>query len=66
MKCPLCGSKCFYVKDPDNAFEMYEFEIVDGKIVFQDVESDPPQIDEETEIYCNECAWHGKLRELKP
>jgi hypothetical protein len=46
--------------------KMYEFEIVDGKIVFQDVESDPPQIDEETEIYCNECAWHGKLRELKP
>ncbi len=66
MKCPLCGSKHFYIKDPDNAYEIYEFEYVDDKIVFQEDTPEAPGIFEETEIYCTQCAWHGKQRELKP
>ncbi len=65
MKCPACGSQSFYVKSPDNKYEMYEFDFVDEEIVFRESESDPPKIDGEIEIYCNDCAWHGKLGELK-
>ncbi len=66
MKCPTCGSQDFYVKNPKDMYEMYYFTFKDGKIIFQNSESDPPEIDEQTEIYCDACAWHGKMRELKP
>lgn len=67
MKCPVCSATRFYVKNPDDAYETYAFEIVDGKIVFDEEisEADRPEIDEDTEIYCDTCAWHGKLKELK-
>jgi hypothetical protein len=67
MECPYCGCQGFYVKDLDNEYEMYEFNIVNGNIVFSDEfdESEGPKVDEETHTYCNQCSWHGKFRELK-
>ena len=32
MKCPLCGCVSFYVKDPDDAYETYEFDWRDGRV----------------------------------
>ena len=66
LKCPLCGSNSFYTKDPIDPYEIYEFELKEGKIVFslEVDESDTPTVDEETETYCNRCAWHDKLKAL--
>jgi hypothetical protein len=67
MKCPLCRSQRFYVKDPQDAYETYPFNCAEGSICF-DPDVDPsaiPSIDAETETFCNQCAWHGKMQELK-
>ena len=62
MKCPVCGSVKFYVKDPDDEYETYEFEFVDGEIrPGADMNgSELPAIGAGTETFCNQCAWHGK------
>ncbi len=56
----------FYVKDPHDEYELYEFECKDGKICFDsDVdESETPEIESGTETYCTKCAWHDKFNEL--
>ncbi len=66
MKCPLCRSQQFYVKDPEDEYELYPFDCSSGSICF-DPEVDlsrAPVIADETETFCNQCAWHGKYREL--
>jgi hypothetical protein len=55
------------VKDPDDAYETYEFECRDGEICF-DAEVDTeacPEVGDDTETYCNACAWHDKFDQLK-
>ncbi|MBT8365851.1 MAG: hypothetical protein KJP23_14240 [Deltaproteobacteria bacterium] len=67
MKCPLCGCVSFYVKDPDDEYETYEFAWRDGNVEF-DADVDPaacPEICEDTEIFCDQCSWHGDTQELK-
>jgi hypothetical protein len=68
MKCPLCRSEDFYVKDPEDAYETHSFHCSDGSIRFDpDVDiSIVPPIEAETETFCSQCAWHGKYQELKP
>lgn len=63
MKCPMCGSLKFYIKDPEDEYETYEFEYKDGVICFDDhvSESEVLKVGEETETFCNKCAWHGKI-----
>jgi hypothetical protein len=67
MKCPKCGCEKFYVKDPDDEYETYEFECPDGEICFDpDVdESVAPVVEKETETYCNKCVWHDKFEKLQ-
>jgi len=67
IECPLCGCEQFYVKDPDDEYETYEFSCPNGKIVFSSKgdELEHPEILERTETYCNRCAWHGKYQEIK-
>ncbi len=66
-KCPLCGSLSFYVRDPEDEYEIYEFDLNEGKVVFdpETTEEGVPEIVEETETYCNKCAWHDKFKTLK-
>jgi len=67
-KCPYCGSQSFYVKDPQDQYEIFEFDLLDGKVQFRPGEeeaSQPPAIGEETETYCGVCSWHGKFNSLK-
>lgn len=67
IKCPLCGSRKFYVKDPDDAYETYPFECRDGEII-RDPEADDdgrPEIDAETEAFCDTCTWHGAFGKLE-
>jgi len=67
MECPFCGCRSFYVKDPEDAFETYEFELKDGAMIFPENvdEADCPSVCADTETYCGRCAWHGRFSELK-
>jgi hypothetical protein len=65
-KCPYCGSTGFFVKDPVDQYETYEFHFQDGKMVLNSSkeELDPPQIDCDTETFCQKCTWHGVYKTL--
>jgi hypothetical protein len=67
MKCPLCQSETFFVKDPEDEYTAFKFTCSDGEIRFDsevDV-SDVPQVHDKTEAYCINCAWHGRFDMLK-
>ena len=57
----------FYVKNPDDEYDICEFEFADGEIVFNPEldEADRPEIKDETETFCDRCAWHGQFDELE-
>jgi len=63
MKCPICGSKQFYLKDPTDEYETYEFELDDGRPVFP---AEPRELRPDTESFCRRCSWHGRWEELCP
>jgi hypothetical protein len=67
MTCPVCGCERFYVKDPDDEFDIHEFDLQGGGVVFtaKKVDGTKPDIQDETETYCGNCSWHGKFKELK-
>ena len=58
MKCPVCGSKRFFVRDQEDEYETHEFDLEDGQGVFA---SESKEIQPETETYCNRCSWHGRF-----
>jgi hypothetical protein len=66
MPCPVCGCTEFYLKDPEDEFETYEFELEGAGPAFRS----PPESDaalelaDDTETFCNRCSWHGKFKEL--
>jgi hypothetical protein len=66
MVCPICGCEHFYVKNPDDEYEICEFDLKSGQAVFtsEEDESWRPELTEATVSYCDNCAWHGKLSEL--
>ena len=68
MKCPDCGAQRFYVKNPEDQYNIFEFDLQEGEIVFtaSHTESEqPPKVNEETETFCDRCAWHDKFKSLK-
>jgi hypothetical protein len=67
-KCPVCGCKQFYVKNPEDEFEVYVFTCENGDVCFdtESNESDTtPSVEDETETYCNACAWHDRFKTIK-
>ncbi len=63
MACPVCGCISFHVKNPEDQFDVSVFELREGSL--QPVEPDDQcTVDENTELYCQRCAWHGKPAEL--
>jgi len=34
-KCPICGSKSFFVRDADEEYDFYEFELQESSIFFK-------------------------------
>ena len=66
-KCPVCGCKKFHVKNPDDDYDVYEFECRDGEVSFEeDLDDDEcPQVSDTTETFCNACAWHDKFNKIK-
>ncbi len=68
MKCPICGCTNFFVKDPEDQFEIYKFNLnEDGEICFEEtINPDSyPQIRPDSSVYCDECAWNGRFSELQ-
>lgn len=55
MKCPFCGCQSFYLKDQDDEYETYEFDVEKGEVNFHHEvnESDIPELHEKTHCYCN-------------
>ncbi|MBR9979974.1 MAG: hypothetical protein KFF50_03000 [Desulfatitalea sp.] len=66
-KCPQCGCRRFYVKNPDDAYDIYEFECRNGEVCFDEgVDGDScPEISDGTETFCNKCAWHDQFSKIK-
>ena len=67
MTCPYCRSVKFYVKDAEDEYETYEFELDQGQIRFEDEENIEciPEVTDNCEIFCQKCAWHGPLLQVK-
>ncbi len=67
MACPFCGCEHFYIKDPEDDYETYEFDLKENQVVFTSGEDDTKtlQVAEDMEAYCDHCAWHGKMKELR-
>jgi hypothetical protein len=66
MKCPICGSLNFFVKDPDDEYETYEFELKGESTVFKPAAAGSrPEVKADTEVFCERCSWHEKFLELK-
>jgi hypothetical protein len=65
MKCPTCGSIRFYAKDPDDAYEEYGFSLEAGQVVPDPAGTDALEIIRQSEAFCERCAWHGRLDDLK-
>jgi hypothetical protein len=67
MKCPLCGCQSFYFKDPDDEFDIFPFDFKENQIFFaSEIDtSGIPKLTDETETYCNQCAWHGLLTPIQ-
>jgi hypothetical protein len=66
-KCPACQSEIFYLKDPDDEYEIFEFALRRGEMNFLENEGskDLPPLRDETQIFCNRCAWHGRKIDLE-
>lgn len=66
MKCPTCGSKTFYVKDPEDEYTVYVFTCEAGEVCFDPSIGDaaPPELSEDTETYCNQCSWHDSFKKI--
>ena len=62
-KCPACGCMQFYVKNPEDEYDIYEFECRDGEVCFEEGldADDCPEVTDGTETFCNACAWHDKF-----
>jgi hypothetical protein len=63
----MCRSEHFYVKDPEDEYSYYKFNCADGEIHFEaEVDAaEVPEVQDETETYCIQCAWHGNFDVLK-
>ena len=67
-RCPVCGCQRFYVKNPEDEFDICEFDCIDGRPVFDpEMDADQvPHINEDSKTFCNKCAWHGRFGDLGP
>ena len=66
VKCPVCGSLDFFVKDPDDQYETFDFELKGESVVFKpEAAESNPEVKPDTEVFCERCSWHDKFQQLK-
>lgn len=65
--CPVCKCTSFYVKNPRDAFEVFEFRVEEGRVFFDPEEDgeEVPALGVETETYCTRCSWHDRFAALQ-
>jgi hypothetical protein len=65
-RCPVCGAQQFYVKDPDDQYNISTFSLDSGNVKYSDEEPGADQIAvlDDSEIFCEKCAWHDKFISL--
>ena len=63
-KCPLCGCTIFFVRDPDDEYEIMRFELTSKGIVFEDDPDPKPELTPDRDVYCDRCSWHGPCAQL--
>lgn len=51
MICPVCGSIGFYVKNPEDEYETFAFEIIDGEVCFPENDEENPEIREDSRLF---------------
>jgi DNA-directed RNA polymerase subunit RPC12/RpoP len=66
VKCPDCGAKRFFVKDLEDQFNTSTFNLENGKMEYSDEGTGANHIpvSEDTEIFCERCAWHDTFKIL--
>jgi hypothetical protein len=52
------------MKNPDDEYEIYELTCRNGEVQLQSDAEGDIEITDQTEIYCNQCAWHDKAGAL--
>ena len=67
MRCPICGQNDFYIKNPEDDYECYDFSLQSGEVCFDEAVAteDLPEITEGTEAFCNRCSWHDKIKTIQ-
>ncbi len=66
MNCPTCGCEKFYIKNEEDEYEIFEFSTSGEKIIFAESldQDDIPEITDNIETFCDQCAWHGEFNTL--
>lgn len=64
-KCPLCGYKIFFTRDPDDEYEINKFELTAQGCVFEDDLDPSAELYPGREVFCDRCSWHGDIDQLK-
>lgn len=66
-RCPVCGARQFYIKDPDDQYNIAMFRLDSGEVIYENEEPDSDQIaiDGDSEVFCEKCAWHDKFLMLQ-
>jgi len=64
-KCPLCGSRKFFVREAADAYDTFEFEFKNGEVTpCGEGEAECPPIVDDTEAHCCRCTWKGLVASL--
>ena len=61
IKCPICGSQRFFLKEAPEAYESYEFTLRGQEPVFED---EAGELTPTSQVYCCRCTWQGPWQSL--
>lgn len=64
-KCPLCGSRFFFVRDPADEYEVNRFELRSEGCVFESGLDAQSELHPGREVFCDSCSWHGDVDQLE-
>jgi hypothetical protein len=66
MACPICKSQKFYIKNPDDDFDIQTFEYQNEQLRFDDPDMADTLSEQAArqEVFCQRCSWHGDLKKL--
>jgi len=66
-RCPVCGAQQFFVKDPEDQYNIAAFQVDSGAIIYETEEADADRIrvGNDSEVFCEKCAWHDTFLVLQ-